>query len=135
MNETQLIQARQKAERAVKRMADGPLKVAAFQTILQELLRSLEPEERGVPRQRRPPVPKEQQEPETLAGRIVAIRSEGFFQEQRSLSDVREALRSRGWHYPLTSLSGAMQALVQQRELRRERVTTGKKRTWKYSNP
>jgi len=46
-------------------------------------------------------------------GRILAIRSEGFFKTQRSLGEVRESLGSRGWHYPLTTLSGVMQALGQ----------------------
>jgi hypothetical protein len=32
-------------------------------------------------------------------------------------------------------ISGAMQAFVRQKHLRRERVSTGKKKVWKYSNP
>ncbi len=75
------------------------------------------------------------EQPGTLTGRILAIRSEGFFKTQRSLGEVRESLGSRGWHYPLTTLSGVMQALVRQRELRRERMSVGNKQVWKYSNP
>jgi hypothetical protein len=70
----------------------------------------------------------------TLRGRVLTIRSEGFFKSQRTLGDIREALGARGWHYPLTTLSGLMQGLVRNRELRRERVNVGGKQTWRYSN-
>ena|ERR1700682_1759388 len=134
MSETGLIQARQKAERAVKDMADGPLKVAAFQTILGKLLAEVgSSEEPGRKTGRKPAGPGK--EPDTLRGRILGIKGDGFFQSQQTLGDVREALGSRGWHYPQTTLSGAMQALVRQKHLRRERVSIGKKKVWKYSNP
>jgi hypothetical protein len=135
MNESQLIRARQKAERAVKDMADSPLKVAAFQTILESLLVSPDSEQKAPPRPTRARVDQRGAEPDTLGGRIIAVRGEGFFESQKSLSDIREVLGSRGWHYPLTTLSGAMQILVRQRQLRRQRVAVGKKKVWKYSNP
>jgi hypothetical protein len=128
MTQESLVTARKKAERAVEGMPDGPLKIAAFQTILAKLL--TEPEE-SVPAK----VINKGAAPETLPGRILALRSEGLFKVQRSLSEIREALGSRGWHYPLTTLSGATQALVRQRQLRRERVGVGNKQVWKYSNP
>ena len=129
MTHDSLVVARKKAERAVDGMADGPLKVAAFQTILAKLLTESEaPEQSGPATVSRAVVP------ETLPERILALRSAGLFKAQRSLSEVREALGSRGWHYPLTTLSGAMQALVRQRQLRRERVVVGNKQVWKYSN-
>jgi len=126
--------ARKRAEKAVEDMAEGPLKIAAFQTILATLLAESESvgAERRVPER---PVAGRRGVPDTLAGRILAIGSEGFFKEQRTLSEIREALGSRGWHYPLTTLSGAVQGLVQRRQLRREGVGVGNKSCWKYSNP
>ena len=134
MTEDPLIQARKRAERAVESMDEGPLKIAAFQAILTKLLGDPDPSERsgGTSAKGQPGAGKH---PDTLTGRVLAIKSEGFFKTQRSLGEVREALGSRGWHYPLTTLSGVMQGLVQQRLLRRERVSVGKKKVWKYSNP
>ena len=133
MTEDPLVRARKRAERAVDGMEDGPLKVAAFQAILGKLLNALDSDDGGRPI----PVKASShagKQPDTLNGRILAIRGEGFFKMQRSLSEVREALGSRGWHYPLTTLSGAMQALVRKRQLRRERVNAGKKKVWKYAD-
>src|SRR5260370_1865032 len=102
MDESILIRARQKAERAVKGMGEGPLKVAAFEVILSKLLQGSETQE---------PARRHRMSPDTLKGRVLAIRDEGFFKTQRTLYEVREALSSHGWHYPPTTLSGAMQAL------------------------
>ena len=134
MEDDPLIAVRKRAERAVEGMAEGPLKIAAFQTILTKLLTESDPVEQAQRVPIKAPAVRSVQA-ETLTGRILAIRSEGFFKTQRSLGEVRESLGSRGWHYPLTTLSGVMQALVRQRQLRRERVAAGNKQVWKYSNP
>ncbi len=139
MTDDPLVVARKRAERAVEGMADGPLKIAAFQAILAKLLAEADPTEQVQRVPVKTPAGRSEQ-PGTLMGRILAIRSEGFFKTQRSLGEVRESLGSRGWHYPLTTLSGVMQALVmqalvRQRELRRERMAVGNKQVWKYSNP
>jgi hypothetical protein len=134
MADDPLVRARKRAEQAVAGMAEGPLKTAAFQTILAKLLTDADSGERIEHAAAKAPSGSKRQ-PRTLTERILAIRSEGFFKLQRSLSDVRAALGSRGWHYPLTTLSGVMQTLAQQRELRRERATSGNKQVWKYSNP
>jgi hypothetical protein len=134
MDEKQIISARQKAERAVKGMKDEPLRIAAFQAILARLLADggrTEQAEQGSSKQESAT----SRDPNTLRGRVLAIRSEGFFKSQRTLGEVRKALGSRGWHYPLTTLSGLMQGLVRKRELRREWIATGSKGVWKYSNP
>jgi hypothetical protein len=134
MTDDSLVRARKRAEQAVAGMADGPLKTAAFQTILAKLLTDADSGERIEHASAKAPSGRKRQ-PRTLTERILAIRSEGFFKPQRSLSEVREALGSRGWHYPLTTLSGVMQTLVRQGELRRERTTSGARKVWKYSNP
>jgi hypothetical protein len=134
MADDPLVQARKRAEHAVKGMEEGPLQIAAFQTILTRLLSDSDPTTgaQRTPDKARSRVGKQSN---TLTARVAALRSEGFFKTQRSLGEVREALGSRGWHYPVTTLSGVMQALVRRHELRRERVNAGKKRVWKYSNP
>jgi hypothetical protein len=66
--------------------------------------------------------------------RILTIRGDGFFAAQRTISEIRSELATRGWHYPLTTLSGRLQTLVQQRHLRREKIKDGRKKIWRYSN-
>ncbi|MFZ0737908.1 MAG: hypothetical protein WBL70_17800 [Candidatus Acidiferrales bacterium] len=134
-----LILARKKAERSVADMADGELKTKAFEVILQKLLlsgpfHSADPVPASLP-----PVPGDKaraaaKTPISLRDRLLAIRADGFFAKHRTLGEVRAELAARGWHYPLTSLSGAMQALVRSLELRREQVSAGLKKSWRYSN-
>jgi len=133
MADNSLVRARKRAEQAVADMAEGALKTAAFQTILAKLLVDADSGEQA---QHAPTkvMASSKGQPRTLTDRILALRSEGFFKSQQSLGDVRAALSSRGWHYPPTTLSGVMQALVRHRELRRERVTSGSREVWKYSN-
>jgi hypothetical protein len=126
-----------KARDAVKKIDDADLRGRAFEVILAHILRhgnmtkdNHAPE--GKSPKRPPtisPVPGS-----TLPGRILSLKSDGFFENQQALSAVREELRKRGWHYPATSLSGPLQLLVRQRELRREQTKDGNKRIWKYSN-
>ena len=58
-----------------------------------------------------------------MRGEIPALmsllKSEEFFKTPRGLSDVREKLAQMGHHYPVTTLSGAMQAQARNRNLRR----------------
>src|SRR5260370_40337853 len=110
MNDDQLIGERKSAERAVEGMDEGPLKVAAFQTILAKLLADPSPAAEAEPAPGKAS-PRPVKQPNTLTGRVLGIKSEGFFKTQRSLGEVREALGSRGWHYPLSSLSGLMQEI------------------------
>jgi hypothetical protein len=70
----------------------------------------------------------------SCSSRILALREDGFFAAQRTISEIRSELATRGWHYPLTTLSGVLQTLVQRRHLRREKVKDGKKKVWRYSN-
>ena len=104
MADDPLVLARKRAERAVEGMAEGALKTAAFQTILSKLLNEGDLEEPGEKASKT--TPGKSSQPGTLSGRVLVLRSEGFFKTQRSLGEVREALGSRGWHYPLTTMSG-----------------------------
>lgn len=139
MDAKRLIEMRRAAEKAVKDMSDGDLKVKAFEVVLAHLLGGTQPPsgtstpktEEDKPAKRRAAA----QDKTTIGGRILVLKNEGFFKAQKTIGQVREELRAHGWHYPLTTLSGRMQALVRQRELRRERAKEGQKNIWKYSNP
>ncbi len=138
MDARKLVDFRKQAEKAVEDMPDGELKVKAFEVILAHLLggpavergRSTDAETAPKTRGRREGIPAR-----SLAGRILVLRDEGFFKTQRAIGEVREELTAHGWHYPLTTLSGRLQAMVQHGELRREKIKQGKKKVWKYSNP
>ena len=129
-----LIRAREQAENAVKDMKDDALKVAAFQTILRKLLDEADsPASKALKISHKTPT--SEAAPDSLPGRILLLKEDDYFEEQRMLGEVREALGTRGWHYPVTTLSGAMQSLVRRRLLRRQQASSGNKKVWKYSNP
>ena len=54
-----------------------------------------------------------------IPGLITALRSEEFFRSPKGLGDVQTKLAELGHHYPLTTLSGAMQTQSKNRNLRR----------------
>lgn len=50
---------------------------------------------------------------------IEALRAEEYFKTPRGLGAIQEKLAEMGHHYPITTLSGAMQAQAKNRGLRR----------------
>ncbi len=74
MGEDALVEARRRAERAVDGMDEGPLKIAAFQTILSKLLADTGPaaEVQRTPAKAPPSTGKRAG---TLTGRVLGIRS------------------------------------------------------------
>ena len=135
MRTESLVEARRAAEAAVADMSDGPLKVAAFQTILARLLdqkgQSVNSVGERLATTRR-----------LRAGavvgsgttaRLVALLEEGFFVQQRSLAQIRAVLAERGWHYRLEDLGTPVTRLVRRRLLRRTQVLDGGKKIWWYS--
>ncbi len=143
-----LRRARVAAQEAVADMPDGELKTAAFGTILSRLLSAQDenPGAKAAKAAGRPggtaqgsqkPVTKPRRaQPSGLRARVLGLKADGFFGSQRGLQNIRAELSAHGWHYELTRLSGTMQALVRQRELRRVQAAgdNGKKKVWKYSN-
>ena len=135
-----LAELRKKAEAAVRDMPDGDLKGRAFETILTHLLASGAPppsknptESKKTPNKSPSPTANT---PSSLAERILFLKGDGFFKDQRSISEIRQELKKNGWHYPVTSISGTLQRLVRSRELRREVGNDGDGRKgWRYSNP
>jgi len=143
MDAKRLVEIRKQAEQAVAEMPDGELKVKAFEVVLTHLLEASQmapattSERAAVPKPSGGKISATIGGLRSLSGRILVLKDEGFFNKQRTISEVREELSAHGWHYPLTTLSGALQALVRppKNQLRRVRVQQGKRKIWKYSNP
>jgi|ERR1700738_1339734 len=142
MNAKELISIRREAEKAVSEMADGELKVKAFEVMLKHLLATKGGSSNGrstAPAAVLPENAKAAGKRAKIAvsrtGRILTLKNEDYFREQRAIGEVRDELAARGWHYPVTALSGPLQELVQRRDLRRQKMAQGKKKVWKYSNP
>jgi hypothetical protein len=135
MKSESLVEARRAAEAAVDDMSDGPLKVAAFQTILARLL---DEEAGSVNSVRERPAARRKLKAAAVMGsgttaRLVALVEEGFFAQQRSLAQIRAELAERGWHYRLEDLGTPVTRLVRRRLLRRTQVLDGGKKIWWYS--
>jgi hypothetical protein len=146
ITDQELESARKTAERAVAGMAEGPLKIKAFEVILERVLPaplSMDTAALDSPsttgksvrtiKEPEPTVPS--RVPRTCTERVLSLHGEGFFDQPRGLSEIRDGLGDRGWVYPLTSLSGTVQGLVQKRALRRTLMRDGKKKSYRYVNP
>ena len=59
-------------------------------------------------------------------GLILELKSEGFFDNPKTMADVCSNLQEGGHYYPLSSLSPALIRLVKQRELGRIKGEGGK---------
>ena len=135
-----LISLRKQAEQAVADMQPGEIRTKAFEVILNHLLaghngKSI-PKPKDAPRTRlHSPKASVRGGTNSRPARIMALATEGFFDQQRTLSDIKDELSARGWHYGLNALSTPVQKLVQQQRLRRVKVSNGNKKVWKYSNP
>ncbi|NWG03595.1 MAG: hypothetical protein HXY44_12140 [Syntrophaceae bacterium] len=134
-----LKELRKKAQDAVADMPDGELKTKAFEVFLQHLLGSeppRKPSEKGESTSRLSSTTKASKKPGSTKSRILLLKDEGFFAVPRSITDIKSELQAHGWILPMTTLSGPLQGLVQDRELRRIRDQGAKKKkVWKYVNP
>jgi hypothetical protein len=65
---------------------------------------------------------------------VEELIDDGFFKAPKTLAAVKAELGNRGHHIPLTALSGPMQRLCQQRQLRRQKSTEGNKQVFTYSH-
>jgi hypothetical protein len=50
---------------------------------------------------------------------VETLKEESFFKSPKGLGEIRKKLADMGHHYPLTTLSGAMQTQAKKRNLRR----------------
>jgi hypothetical protein len=136
----QIQKLRKQAESAVQDMPEGELKLKAFEVILQHLLGGaggapvvpvgVDAKSGG----RHVVAHKQLNAPRSASERILSLQADGFFASQRSIREIQAELRKRGWHYPLSALSGPLQILAQNKSLRREQLSDGSRRVWKYAN-
>jgi hypothetical protein len=135
------------AEAAVAAMKDPELRRVAFEKILETLLEAGRAASGGSKPQSTPlkatpgssgggkrSASQARQGPKSY---IEGLIDDGFFKEQRTIAEVKAELANRGHHILLTSLSGPLQKLTQERRLPRQKITAngkGSKTTYGYSN-
>ena len=129
------------AEEATKAIKDPELRRVAFERVLDDLLAGNagatkseahppKPARRGA---RTPPKAKKSRGPK---GYIRELFNDGFFKKPKTIAQVKAELANRGHHIALTSLSGPLQSLCQDRVLRRDKAKSGdkgKKVAYNYS--
>jgi hypothetical protein len=138
----QIQELRKKAELAVEDMQDSELKLKAFEVILQHLLTGdnitapVSPIARATTTTAggSASTPRKSNAPRSASERVLALQADGFFTAQRSIREIQAELKKRGWHYPLSALSGPLQILAQNKTLRREQLSDGGRKVWKYAN-
>ena len=139
MDTKKIIELRRQAEKAVEDMRDGEFKLKAFEVILNHLLSpgKAEPglESSGAPKAKPGKYKSADIDSESIAGRILVLKDEGFTKAPKTIGEIRAELQAHGWHYPVTTLSGELIRLVQKRKLRRQKVKVGNKLIWQYTNP
>lgn len=133
------------AEAAVQSVKDPELRRVAFEKILETLLSegvAFAPKKKtskkvgkktGAKKAATKAAPKGKG-PKT---RLLELIDDGFFDEQRTLADVKAELADRGFHIPVTSLSNPLMRLTRDKKLRRQKQSTGgkgAKTTYAYSN-
>jgi hypothetical protein len=126
------------AEKAVAGVKDAELRRIAFQKILDDLLgsaTSLTTRRSGATKKRlgadKKPKRVARNGPQAYVEELVA---DSFFKKPKTIANVKAELENRGHHIAITSLSGPLQKLCQRKSLRRQRVKSGKKQTFAYSN-
>lgn len=133
------------AEEATKAIKDPELRRVAFERVLDDLLAGThastpsetpptKPPKRGRGRTGARPAqkPRKGRGPK---GYIRELFHDGFFKKPKTIAQVKAELANRGHHIALTSLSGPLQSLCQERVLRRHKAKSqkGKKVAYNYS--
>lgn len=126
------------AEEATRAIKDPELRRVAFERVLDDLLAgsggATQGEARAAKPAQRPSSPKAKKS-RGPKGYIRELVDDGFFKKPKTIAEVKAELANRGHHIALTSLSGPLQSLCQERVLRRHRAKTekGKKQAYNYS--
>jgi hypothetical protein len=137
MREELLVKARKAAEASVADMTDGPLKTAAFQTILSHLIQeelSVTSDGINADSGRAAQRKRSESRPGGTTSRLLSLLEEGFFDQPRSLAEIKQDLAEKGFHYRLEDIGTPLARLVRRRHLRRSQATVGRKKVWRYSN-
>lgn len=114
------------AEKAVASVKDADLKKIAFQKVLDDLLGSSSGVKETSARSAKAPhrARKTSGGATSKAGPkayVEELIEDGFFKKPKPISEIRTALENLGHHIPVTSLSGPLQKLCQQKQLRRQK--------------
>lgn len=130
------------AEEATKVIKDPELRRVAFERVLDDLLQlgtsAAEPCSR-TQKAAKVPTHRDRAKPKKTGGPKAYVRDlfdDGFFKKPKTIAQVKAELANRGHHIALTSLSGPLQSLCQERVLRRHKAKTSdktKKATYNYS--
>jgi hypothetical protein len=124
-----------RAEEAVASVKDPELKRVAFEKVLDNLLGSQSSKRAETDDLRGRKAPKAKKSSRVAKGGpkayVEELISDGFFKKPKPLSEVKIALENLGHHIPVTSLSGPLQKLCQQKLLRRQKL--GDSGTYTYS--
>lgn len=132
------------AERAVGSIKDPELRRVAFERVLDDLLatggtltsgpaRHADAASATKPAKQPASVKsnKSRRGPKTYVRDLV---DDGFFKKPKTIAEVKAELSNRGHHIAITSLSGPLQSLCQDKVLRRHKGSgKGKKQTFNYS--
>jgi len=125
------------AETATQAIKDPELRRVAFERVLDDLLCEADTTQKARPRaSKQTPTtarPKKHRGPK---GYVCELVSDGFFKKPKTIAEVKAELANRGHHIALTSLSGPLQKLCQERVLRRHKAKSSgktKKVTFNYS--
>lgn len=133
------------AESAVAAVNDPELRRVAFEKILTTLLErgQSKPAPESASRKRPSPAARKSDKHSSSGtrhgpkGRVEALVDDGFFEQQRTIAEVKAELANQGHHIAITSLSGPLQRLTQDRRLRRQKLAAtgkGSKTAYAYSN-
>jgi hypothetical protein len=131
-----------RAESAVLSVKDPELRRVAFQKVLEDLLEGESNTEQSAHRasKKTRTVPSDDTKLRKKAKGgtqpyIDELFKEGFFKKPKTIANVKAELENRGHHIPLTSMSGPLQRMCQQRVLRRQKIkASGNRQTFGYSN-
>lgn len=129
------------AEEATKAIKDPELRRVAFERVLDDLLsgggvatqhsvRAAKHPDRAVAG------PAKSKKSSGPKGYVRELYDDAFFKKPKTIAQVKAELANRGHHIALTSLSGPLQSLCQERVLRRHKAKSGdkaKKPTYNYS--
>lgn len=132
------------AEASVSAVKDPELRRVAFEKILLTLLEGgrSKPLSQEKKRGRAPAAAKGNDKAARNQARgpkrhVEDLIDDGFFDTQRTIAEVKAELANGGYHIALTSLSGPLQKLTQERRLRRQKAakgSKGSKAAFAYSN-
>lgn len=133
---TELVTQAEEATRAIK---DAELRRVAFERVLDDLLSGSGTATQSgaqAPNHRSSRVAGKPRKSSGPKGYIRELIDDAFFKKPKTIAQVKAELANRGHHIALTSLSGPLQTLCQDRFLRRHKAKSGdkaKKVSFNYS--